>query len=559
MEIEPLHLLISQVQALWSLVPFNPHARFIFMVTGDFENINVFLEGVINSLWLKFKIANLVFVIPRRDSQGCDVNEDMYGLVDTRNIDIYSWFPFKGNYCAENFNAVLMDQCGCETLDTFLHNISLFPNKIPNKFCGCLSTALFSVVNPYVMLTDNYTDSYGRTVLRLEEINVKFVSLVAEALNLTVNYRICGYDCEDEQHPLTIEIFAGFITLTLNVIKYYDTTIPHIFDTYKWFVPCPKSALRLDKILSLFSSSVWFTMLLVICLTALVLWSSVRLHFGAVMKELYSYRNVLHCLQNLWCIFLGVSVSAMPRTYRLRAPFMLFLWYSFVMSTIFQSFFISFLVIPGYGSRISSLNDLNHSDLKYGSYSLGDEYLRYAGYVEHDRLNLDRFECADHEKCMERVFNESDTTVVANRFYALYVASRIGKTADKNLLCSLDENIFSSMVVMLFPRGHPVTDRFNIVVRRCMEAGLGDKYWSDLYFNLTLQNMKKLEESNCQACKDMYFVFSLAHLRVAFIVLGFGYVLSVAVFVAELICKWFSKRRTVTFNKYETPPFPFLH
>jgi hypothetical protein len=57
----------------------------------------------------------------------------------------------------------------------------------------------------------------------------------------------------------------------------------------------------------------------------------------------------------------------------------------------------------------------------------------------------------------------------------------------------------------------------------------------------------------------MYFVFSLTHVRVEFIVLGFGYVLSVAVFVAEFICKWFFKRRTVTVRNYETPPFPFLH
>jgi hypothetical protein len=57
----------------------------------------------------------------------------------------------------------------------------------------------------------------------------------------------------------------------------------------------------------------------------------------------------------------------------------------------------------------------------------------------------------------------------------------------------------------------------------------------------------------------MYFVFSLLHLRVPFIVLGFGYLLSVAVFVAEFIGKWLSKRRTVTVIKHETPPFPFLH
>jgi hypothetical protein len=201
-----------------------------------------------------------------------------------------------------------------------------------------------------------------------------------------------------------------------------------------------------------------------------------------------------------------------------------------------------------------------HSGLKHGSNNDLNAFLRWAGYDEHDRLNLDRFECDDdHEKCLERVFTERDTTFVATTILAQYIATRIRKTSDENLLCSLDENIFSFNCVFLLRRGHPVIERFNVVIRRCLEAGLGDKYWSHLHFNLTLQNMRKLEESDCQACSDMYFVFPLTHLRVVFIVLGFGYVLSVVVFVTELICKWLSKRRKVTVNKHERTPFPFLH
>jgi len=229
------------------------------------------------------------------------------------------------------------------------------------------------------------------------------------------------------------------------------------------------------------------------------------------------------------------------------------------MSTIFQSFFTSFLVSPGYVSRISSLDDLKHSGLKYGSNSDMDVFLREVGYVEHERLNLDPVECGDFEKCIERVLTERDTTFVAYTFLAQYVATRIGEISDENLLCSLDENILSSNGVFLLPIGHPVLERFNDVIRRCFEGGLGDKYWSDFHFNLTLQKMRKSEESDCQTCSDMYFVFALTHLRVVFVVLGFGHVLSVAVFIAELICKWLSKRRTVTVNMLETAPFPFLH
>jgi hypothetical protein len=205
------------------------------------------------------------------------------------------------------------------------------------------------------------------------------------------------------------------------------------------------------------------------------------------------------------------------------------------------------------------LNELKNSGLKYGSETFWDFMIGYVQYVEHFSLNLDRFECEDLEKCVQRIFTESDTASVASILQAQYFATRIGKIADKNLLCSLDEYVSSRYIVMQFIREEAVIYKFNTVIRRCIESGLGDKYWSDLLFNLTLQNMRNSEESDCQACSDNYFVFSLSHLRVAFIALWFGYVLSVAVFVFELICNWLSKRRTVTVKKHETPTFPFLH
>jgi hypothetical protein len=216
-------------------------------------------------------------------------------------------------------------------------------------------------------------------------------------------------------------------------------------------------------------------------------------------------------------------------------------------------------VSPGYVPGISSLDDLRHSGLKYGSDSGIDAFLRYVGYVELERLNLDRFDCSGLEKCMERVFTERDTTIMAPPILAQYVATCIGKSSDEKLLCALDENIFSIDCAMFLRIGNPVIENFNVVIRRSFEAGLGDKYWSDLQFNLTLQNMRKSGESDCQTCSEIHFAFALPHLRVVFVVLGIGHLLSVTVFVAELICSWLSKRWTVTVKKHETAPFPFVH
>jgi hypothetical protein len=79
-----------------------------------------------------------------------------------------------------------------------------------------------------------------------------------------------------------------------------------------------------------------------------------------------------------------------------------------------------------------------------------------------------------------------------------------------------------------------------------MESGLVKKYWSQLNFEVNLRNLAAPKETGYEVRNDMYLVLSLFHLRVMFVVLGFGYMLSVAVFLCELICKWHDIQRTVT-------------
>jgi hypothetical protein len=114
------------------------------------------------------------------------------------------------------------------------------------------------------------------------------------------------------------------------------------------------------------------------------------------------------------------------------------------------------------------LGDLIHSGLKYGSHGGNDEFLRGVEFEEPYNLNLHRFECEDHEKV-----TESDTIFVATNFLAQYIPTRIRKTSDDNLLYSLDESVFSSNCVFLFPTGHPVTASFNVVIRRILKPDLG--------------------------------------------------------------------------------------
>jgi hypothetical protein len=93
--------------------------------------------------------------------------------------------------------------------------------------------------------------------------------------------------------------------------------------------------------------------------------------------------------------------------------------------------------------------------------------------------------------------------------------------------------------------GSPFLNRLNVLTRRSLEGGLLDRYWAQLLWITSLRSKMRFDDGE----EDMYFVFSLSHLSPAFCVLGFGYVLSSVVFLAEIIIKWTAKYRTVKWSK----------
>jgi hypothetical protein len=210
--------------------------------------------------------------------------------------------------------------------------------------------------------------------------------------------------------------------------------------------------------------------------------------------------------------------------------------YSFAVNTVFQAIFTTFLVAPGYGKRITSFEELVNSDLIYGRDINIERALGTLSINDHKRLKLTSFICPNSTICLQRLFTKGDITTMSSTIRAEYVASYNVSGHSGNIkLCTVDGTLVTYHAVMCLTKGHPLLDRFNAVIRRSMETGLVQKYWSELNFNLQLQNLEKFKDTECELCSNMYFVFSLSHLRAAFLVLGFGHVLSVTVFTFEFV------------------------
>ncbi|KDR17222.1 hypothetical protein L798_08949 [Zootermopsis nevadensis] len=523
---------------------WNPRARFMVVVTAyDSPHSHLVALSVSEALWSLNGILNVIIVIENRDTTvtaSRDVDTE-----ETLVVNIYTWFPYRGGRCAEPAEVVLIAQCLSGSSGQLTTNEPLFPNKIPKNLLGCPINVAVIDVSPFVIPTEDYTDTSGNATYKFRGLEIEYLLLVSKALNLTLEFRLItdsvltfpiGSAVNMVLDGLA-DISIGRMFHLAQYVGIAEPTIAFMFDTIKWYVPCPKPTLRTEKIMGIFSPSVWFAMTVVIVLTTLVFWRTSNCSISAV-TESHTYRTVAYCAYNAWSAFMGVSVPEMPRTPKLRIIFFIFVWYCFAMNVIFQAFFTSFLVAPGYEKAIESIDELSQSNLMYGRDEHYEEALFYISVDDHKKIKLKTLTCSNYSSCLKRLFTKGDISTMSTRYDAEFgYPYRIEAVGGKQSLCTTREVMVTLHSVMFARFGFPLRDRFNAIIRRCIESGLVEKYWSELKFEHQFQGDLKFEENNCEFCSNMYFVFSLSHLKAAFILLGFGYVLSSVVFLVELFLR----------------------
>jgi hypothetical protein len=210
------------------------------------------------------------------------------------------------------------------------------------------------------------------------------------------------------------------------------------------------------------------------------------------------------------------------------------------MSTVFQAFFVSYLVEPEAGKEIKTFDELLKSDIAYGYHSGWDMMLHTMEYPEfskfHERKKR-RKDCHDIQKCVHQMTTQLDRATVVSVVYSSYVASVVGIADPSRVICSFDENVISVSLTILFKKGNPFLAMFNVLIRRGLEAGLQERHWSELKHEASLRGRDRLKEES-----NMFVIFSVSHLTPAFVVLISGNILSFGVFVIELIHNWYWKK-----------------
>jgi len=98
----------------------------------------------------------------------------------------------------------------------------------------------------------------------------------------------------------------------------------------------------------------------------------------------------------------------------------------------------------------------------------------------------------------------------------------MGSVDVSKLICSLDGVLLSTGATIIFKKRIPLLDRFNVLMRRYLEAGLLERLGTELQHLASLRGGSRFRE----ATGDMVFAFSVSHLMPSFAVLLVGSVLS---------------------------------
>jgi len=533
----------NQLDNLKYSTSWNPRGRFLVVATDSSNDPAQLAVHICSILWQVARIVNVVVLIPNQFPYRPLHAVSTTKATTAHSLNLYTWFPYKLGGCGEVQDVILLDEWVFENNGRFSKNSQFYPTKVPKYFMGCPIKVGTMGINPYVIMTENYIQNDGRTVYKLTGLSIDILKLVCEKMNLTALFlapsekfkldSILKYSADLEEG--LFDLVTGIVPLTPVVVtSQFDAAIPYTYVNIKMHVPCPKAIPGTENVQKTFSLSVWLTTGLVLLLTTAVFWCAGNIPYRSECNKTHTYQSLSNCFHNVWAVFVGVSVPQQPTNSSLRIFFCLYVCFCFAISTVFQAFFVSYLVEPKYEKQLESLDELLDSDVVYGYHpfiSSHQDTLSYPEFVKFFENKKLKEDCSDVRKCVERLITQRDVASFMPAIYAAFVARELGFVDVNKVVCSLDEDLYSLGLTVLFKKGNPLLDRFNILMRRYLEGGLLERLWREQQHRASLRSGGGFGES----AGGKFFVFSVSHLMPAFMVLLAGTVLSAVVFIAELI------------------------
>jgi len=489
---------MKQMASLMNSTSWNNRVQFLLVATVPVANPELFALSVLQQLWDSARILDAVVLVE-------------YNTM----FQLYTWFPYQSHtQCREVSDVVLVN----------VWNKNDTRRVINKTLWGCP-----------INVSITYTNSVGAELLRNFLLRLNFTILYRQNFpeNFSSTARI---NASLQDLRLGFSDIVASVPLYKDFIKIEDPSYPVDWTGFVWHVPCAKPLHRIQKVLRIFFSPLWMALISVAMFVGVVMWQ-----LSKQSLEHYSYKNIFIVLYNVWAVAVGVPMTNIPRTTRLRIVIFAWISYCFFMSTGFQIFFTSSLIDPGLQKQITNLDELVESKMEYGfspsisvMYDLSDRI---------DEIVNRGKECDNLSVCVQRIIDTGQFAVLeSKRMVSRYLSS----VKKRNCVCVMNNiDIIPVKLVVLFSRRTLILDNFNKYMTTMLEFGLSTKTYEDIW--ITSDFVDGVDVT----CEE-YFVFTTSDLLVAFYTLIFGHSMSFVVFLLELLHHAFAEHRSRRFGDRTT-------
>jgi hypothetical protein len=226
---------------------------------------------------------------------------------------------------------------------------------------------------------------------------------------------------------------------------------------------------------NVFSVDMWLCFALSLVLAVITVRCISNYGHDSHLDESNSYSNIFIVTSNIIAALLAVSVNTQPRSAPLRLFFFCWVCYSVAISTVFQAYFITFLIEPGYEEPIKNIDQMLLSERKFGSIELYTNFFtKSSDSVELPILKNAVF-CPDEDICCAwAIVYHNFSTIIDDVSVEYY--RQIGYWADeysRPLLCELEDGVVATYgFAFNVENGRRLFELINDVIVHIEEGGI---------------------------------------------------------------------------------------
>lgn len=390
-------------------------------------------------------------------------------VTNVRNkIAIYTYIPYKDHLNCQDTEPTLIGYWERKPIS------QIYPNKMKNMK-GC----------PIYISTNKLYHPSTESKISLQLIKRTIIRLLRDVMNFTPiisnrDYVSIDSDRAKNWSESLNDVIGGVanlstcsIPLGIDRLGLLDYSIPYFRVKLAWLAPPVHFGPVWWRLLSPLNGYLWLILLIVLFIVTSLPFT---LKIKPIKKFCYEYFKNIDKVQNvairIWGVLLGQPIKVDPKRFRDFYVVGLWIWFTFVIRSVYQSVLIGALKTETYVGNYADLKEaLDHG------YEFGGRAGMFA-YFEYDSFIKDGFQIIPDDK-FEELFHEvlegKQKFVLATSLeYALAYCFYLDKTEEE---CGhvLPDSIMSVPLVVWMKMHSPFKRSLRVWLPRLIESGLLEK------------------------------------------------------------------------------------